>query len=178
MFTVSKKTHLHHFVLISCMITLKSAVKSLLFYVRKLHFFLKEVSLHFFDKGAQHNYLVNPDQTLENQLTKERTIQDSPNSWILWKNPALPASLWRAGREIPPEGTDLPLVVPFSQCWATLSCDGHWAAQWISASSWCQEEVHHERTWQKLWSGGGGDEGILQRKALHLFAFSSSLFST
>lgn len=102
MFTVSKKTHLHHFVLISCMITLKSVVKSLLFYVRKLHSFLKEVSLPFFGKGAQHNYLVKPDQTLENQLTKERTIQDSPNSnrsspRILWKNPALPASLWRAG---------------------------------------------------------------------------------
>lgn len=38
--------------------------------------------------------------------------------------------------------------------------------------------MHHERTWQRLWSGGGGDEGILQRKVLHLFAFFSSLFLT
>lgn len=75
-------------------------------------------------------------------------------------------------------GTHIPLVVPFSQCWAILSCDEHWAAQWISASSWCQEVVHHERTWQRLWSGGGGNEEILQRKVLHPFAFFSSLFST
>lgn len=38
--------------------------------------------------------------------------------------------------------------------------------------------MHHERTWQRLWSGGGGDEGILQRKVLHPFVFFSSLFLT
>lgn len=38
--------------------------------------------------------------------------------------------------------------------------------------------MHHERTWQRLWSGGGVDEGILQRKVLHPFAFFSSLFLT